>query len=481
MKLGKLEKRLSAGLLSCFFSFGLMAQEASTVLTLSLEKALEIALSDNPTIKVADKEVDRKDYSRKEAIGALLPVIDASGQYSRTLKKQVMYMDMDVDAGLENPDMGSGSETGGEDGVAGGLGGFDMSKGMKVGRDNNWNGGFNMSLPIIAPALWKNVQLSRIDLEQTIESARASRISLVNQVEKAYYNILNAEDSYKVLLMSYDNAKLNAKTYNDKFKQGLVSEYDVLRSEVQVRNLEPGLLQAENGLRLAKLQLAVLLGLDVNIDIETETKLSDYEELLYHDALDLDTSLQHNTDLKQMEIQARLLKKSLQVQQMSYYPTLSATANYTWMSMNNDFKFSQYRWTPYSTVGISLSIPLFQGGTRYFKEKQAKIGIEQLQYQRADLERNLRMQVQAAQDNIAKSVIQVASNKEGVRQAEKAYSIMQKSFEIGSATFVELNDADLALTNSKLAYNQAIYDYLTAKAELNMVLGKNVVEVNNNK
>ena len=293
--------------------------------------------------------------------------------------------------------------------------------------------------------------------------------------------MMNAEDSYNVLLMSYDNAKLNAQNYRDKFKQGLVSEYDVLRSEVQVRNLEPGLLQAENGVRLAKLQLAVLLGLDVNIGIETETKLADYEELLYRDALDLDTSLQHNTDLKQMEIQERLLEKTLQVQQMSYYPTLSATANYTWMSMNNDFKFSQYRWTPYSSVGIALSIPLFQGGTRYFKEQQAKIGIEQLKYQRDDLERNLRMQVQAAQDNIAQSVKQVASNKEGVRQAEKAYEIMQKSFEIGSATFVELNDADLALTNSRLAYNQAIYDYLTAKAELNMILGKNIVEVDNNK
>lgn len=73
------------------------------------------------------------------------------------------------------------------------------------------------------------------------------------------------------------------------------------------------------------------------------------------------------------------------------------------------------------------------------------------------------MQVQMSMDNIQKSIKQIASNKEGVRQAEKAYSIMQKSFEIGSATFVELNDADLALTNSRLSYNQAIYDFLAAK------------------
>lgn len=86
------------------------------------------------------------------------------------------------------------------------------------------------------------------------------------------------------------------------------------------------------------------------------------------------------------------------------------------------------------------------------------------------------MQVQMSMDNIQKSIKQIASNKEGVRQAEKAYSIMQKSFEIGSATFIELNDADLALTNSRLSYNQAIYDFLAAKSDLQLLLGNTDLE-----
>lgn len=70
-------------------------------MTLDLDKAIEIALSENPTIKVADIEITRKDYSRKGAIGNLFPTITASGDYSRTLKKQVMYMDMDI-PGMDN-------------------------------------------------------------------------------------------------------------------------------------------------------------------------------------------------------------------------------------------------------------------------------------------------------------------------------------------------------------------------------------------
>ena len=95
----------------------------------------------------------------------------------------------------------------------------------------------------------------------------------------------------------------------------------------------------------------------------------------------------------------------------------------------------------------------------------------QLGLQRDNLKNTLSMQVQMSMDNIQKSVKQIASNKEGVRQAEKAYAIMQKSFEIGSATFIELNDADLALTNSRLSYNQAIYDFLAAKSDLQLLLG----------
>ena len=94
-----------------------------------------------------------------------------------------------------------------------------------------------------------------------------------------------------------------------------------------------------------------------------------------------------------------------------------------------------------------------------------------MQYQRINLERNLRMQLTAAMDNIKASIKQVASSKEGVRQAEKAYEIMQKKFEVGAATIIELDDANLALATSRLSYFQAIHDYLTAQSDLEQISG----------
>lgn len=482
MDRNKIVSRVAALLALSLWPGILRAQTQPTQpVVLDLKTAISIALNENPTIKVADVEIEKKDYSKKETIAGLFPRIDGAASYSRTIEKQTMYMDseaFDMSAmfapiyntiGQLHPDFEM-PQTGGSSASSSG------ETGMKVGTDNTYSVGFSASLPIIAPQLWKSVQMSSADIEQAVEAARSSRLSLVNQVEKAYYNLLLAQNSYEVIKMSYDNAKLNARDYKNKFEQGTASEYDVLRADVQVRNLEPTLLQTENSVKLSKLQLKVLMGIDMTVDVELTDRLEDYEASMYEATLNIDTSLEQNTDLRQLDLQTAYLKKAVDVQRMAWFPTLSATANYNWISMSYGGVFDDFRWSPYSTVGLSLSLPIFQGGSRLFKIKQAKANVLQLGLQRDNLKNTLSMQVQMSMDNIQKSVKQIASNKEGVRQAEKAYAIMQKSFEIGSATFIELNDADLALTNSRLSYNQAIYDFLAAKSDLQLLLGNTDLE-----
>lgn len=482
MDRNKIVSRVAALLALSLWPGILRAQTQPTqTVVLDLKTAISIALNENPTIKVADVEIEKKDYSKKETIAGLFPRIDGSASYSRTIEKQTMYMDseaFDMSAmfapiystiGQLHPDFEM-PQTGGSSSSSSG------ETGMKVGTDNTYSVGFSASLPIIAPQLWKSVQMSSADIEQAVEAARSSRLSLVNQVEKAYYSLLLAQNSYEVIKMSYDNAKLNARDYKHKFEQGTASEYDVLRADVQVRNLEPSLLQTENSVKLSKLQLKVLMGIDMAVEIELNDRLEDYEASMYEATLNIDTSLEQNTDLRQLDLQTTYLKKAVDVQRMAWFPTLSATANYNWISMSYGGVFDDFRWSPYSTVGLSLSLPIFQGGSRLFKIKQAKANVLQLGLQRDNLMNTLSMQVQMSMDNIQKSVKQIASNKEGVRQAEKAYAIMQKSFEIGSATFIELNDADLALTNSRLSYNQAIYDFLAAKSDLQLLLGNTDLE-----
>lgn len=421
-------------LLTC----GLQAQE---VLKLSLEKALEIAQNESPTIKVADKEIQKKEYAKKETVAGLFPNINASGGYTYTIKKQVFAM---------------------------------MGQSIKVGQANNWNAGISLALPIFAPTLYKSIDLKAKDVELALESARSSKQDLVNQVTKAYYQLLLTQDSYEVLKKSYAHAEENYEVVSNKFKQGVVSEYDKIRAEVQVRNLKPSVVSAENAVNLTKLQLKVLIGLDAYQNIEVVGNLTDYENAMYADVLNVDTAmLDNNTQLKQMKLQGEMLDKQLEINKSAYLPTVSLSSQVSYVSMNEDFRFKDYKWNPYSTVGISFTVPIYQGGARSYKTKQTQLQIEQLNLNTLNLRRNLDVQVKNYMNNIQKSIEQVGSNKEGVKQAEKGYSIAQKRYEVGKGTILELNDSELALTQSKLAYNQSIFDYLSAKADLEKVLGTN--------
>lgn len=416
------------------------SMQAQEVLKLTLKQALEIARSDNPTLKVANREIELKQTAQKEAVWNLLPEASLVGSYTRTLKKQTFAM---------------GDQQ------------------VKVGTDNSYSGGLSVSLPVFAPALYKSIHLSKSDVELAVEQARASELDLVNQVTKAYYQLLLTQDSYEVLKKSYAQSRENYRIVNEKFKQGSVSEYDKISAEVQMRSLKPNVVSARNGVNLAKLQLKVLMGVTADIDIRTDDNLKNYETRLFQRQLD-DTnyrfSLQNNSELKQMELNARILQQNLQLQKTNFMPSLSLSFQYMYTTLTDNFRFSSYKWNPYSTIGVNLSIPLFKG-SNFTKMKQTRIQMEQLEENRINTERQLHMQATGYLDNMTASAEQVMSNREAVAQAVKGRDIANKRYEVGKGTILELNSSEVALTQAELTYNQSIFDYLSAKADLDKVLG----------
>ncbi len=436
--------------------------------TVSLDECLTIALSDNPTVKIADMEVERLDYSKREVIGQLLPTIDFGATYSRMLAKQVMYMNMDGFG-----DMGGSGNNGAEENSRAGE---KKDNGIKMGLDNSYSLGFQASLPLIAPQLWKSIGVSDTQILRSLESARQSRQSLVNQVKNAYYTLLLAQDSRKVIQESYDMAALTNRTYQQQREAGAASDYDVLRTSVAMKNIEPEIVQADIAIKQARLQLLILMGLDSNFELEAASQLSDYEAGMYETVLSINPDYSGNSDLRLLDIDSKLLKQNLDIQKLAFVPTLSLTANYNWTSMSNGSPFSNFRWNPYSTIGVTLSVPIFHGGQRINKVKQAKIQFAETQWQRENLERSISMQVDLAIDNIQLNVKQIASSSESVAEADSAHTIMEKSFGIGAASYLDLRDSELSLTRARLAYYQAIYNYLVAGSNLELLLGNAPIE-----
>ncbi len=430
------------------FLFGLVGhgQQRGSVLQLTLRDAIVIALSENPTIKMADQDVELKKVSRKEAWQSLLPTVDLSGNISYTIEAATMNID--------------GNQ-------------------FKMGRDksNSWTGALQVSLPLFAPSVYRTMNMTREDIELALEKSRESRNSMVNQTTKAYFQLLLAQDSYDVLKKSYDFSVENYNVVKAKFEQGKVSEYDKISAEVQMRNMKPSVVSAENAVNLAMLQLKVLLGIsDAELQIEIKDNLKNYEaDVAAFDGQML-VSLKENSTLKQLDFNERLLHSSLKVQKASFMPTLALSYQYQYQSISNaDFRLGNYNWSPSSTLALSLSVPLYRA-SNFTKVKSTRIQLEQLTENRINTERQLQMQATSYQDNMEASAEQLMSNKESVAQAEKGRLIAQKRYEIGKGTILELNSSEVALTQSQLTYNQSIYDYLVAKADLDYLMGKDYHE-----
>lgn len=410
-------------------------------LTLSREECIRIALDQSPTVKIADTEVKKSDYSKRETLARLFPQIDFQLAYTRSIELQTMSMD---------------------------FGG--MSQKIKMGLDNSWNTGFSATLPLIAPTLWKAIQISDTQILQNLESARASRLDLALGVSKAYYGLMLAMASREVLRQQYDVSTYNAEVYQKQFEQGTASEYDVLRSSVQVKNLEPEILQADIAVKQCQLQLMVLMGVEEGTTVIPSSSLEDLQSAMRLRATE-GYSLAGNTSMRSLELQTKMADQNITLKKFEYLPTFGANFNLNWSALSNGSPFRNQEFNPYCNVGFAISVPIFSGMGRYNAVKQAQATRTELQFQRENLESSLNMQLQLALETINLNAKQIDSSLEGLQQARKANSIMQRSFEIGAASYLELRDSELANTSANLMYLQAIHNYLISVAELDNLLG----------
>lgn len=464
------------------------AETADSALVITLDQALQIALSENISVKVADKEIERTEYAKKGTYASLFPQIDISGAYQRTIKKQVMYMDFDMSS--LGGGAGSGSEEGAGEGAGDGEGDIQipegageesgagaLSNGMEVGRWNTWNAGVSAAMPIVNAQLWESIKVSGKSVELAVEKARASRLDMVSQVKSAYFATLLAKEAFDVYKQVYENAVSNYEEAQKKYNAQKCSELELTRAKTTVANAIPNVYSAESNVILSLWQLKAVMGVDLDLNIDVAGALEDYSTEMMRDINEAEgLDLSNNTTMRQLAIQAEQLASSIRVQKFANIPTLSLGFNFSMNAMTNDFNFSQYRWTPYSYVGLSLSIPVFAGGKRYQAIRQAKNQYEQVQLQTTNTERQLKIAIRQSLNTMETSMKTYYSSVEAVKMAQKAYDIAEKSYQVGRSTLIELNDAQLALTQAKLAQSQAVYNFVTAKAQLENTLGQDFIE-----
>ena len=441
--LTKFTKKLMMAVVCVAITIGVNAQTGKDSVHIDLNKAIEIGLSESPSIHIADRDIQIKQQYKKEQIVSLFPDVSLTGSYQYTILKQSMAMSM---------------------------GGQDMT--IKVGKDHNYSMGASLSLPLIVPSLWSSLKLSQMDIELAMESARSSKIELVSQIKQAYYTYLVAKQAYEVLLQSYANTEASNELVIKQFEQGLVSSFEKLRSNVALQNRRPEVTAAAKAATLANMRLKIILGLDINEPIIFDGQLSDYEDEVAKAVVPSlnELNFDENSSLKQMDLGIAQLQQTKKIIKGSACPSLALSGSLMYSGMGDTGgSFNNF---PYSVIGLGLSVPIVSWAGTSYKLKQTNLSIDNMQEQRVDVERNLRLGAQSYLNDMQQAMEDFISDKETMKQAEEAYSIAQKQYEIGMNTWLDMNSSELVLTSTRLTYCQTLFNYLTAKAALDALMGK---------
>jgi outer membrane protein TolC len=335
-----------------------------------------------------------------------------------------------------------------------------------------------MQVPLFSLALYKNIQISEIEMKAALESARTTKLDLIQQVKNSFYGILMMKESLSVLEKSYKNAQENAQNIAKMYEQGLASEYDKIRTDVAVRNILPTLTQASSGLELAKMQLKMLLSIDMSIPLDVIGDFDAVQKEISRFNKNQEYNFEQNSSLRNMDIQLEKLNKTYELVRSQRLPSLAGFASYQLQMQSNKFSFNTV-WPNSLSVGVSLQIPIFNNFSVSLKEKYTKIGIKKLEYQKELLNKSLSLTACNSINEMSRAQIRLDSDKEAVSQAEKGYEIAKVRYNTGTGTVLELNDSEIALTTSRLNFNQTIYDFLKAKNEFEKVLGYENIEKQN--
>lgn len=416
---------------------------AADTIRVTLTSALARVETENLQLRAASDGVKQAEAAQWERWGALLPTVDASGAYNRHLKKPVIFL----------PE------------------GSPMGSVLELGSDNSYQATVSAALPLFALPAYRNIAMGKTDKAIAVETKRGTRIDLRSSVRLGFANCLLAKESRLVVEQSLQTAQATLENVKNMASQGMVSEYDKVRAEVQVSNLKPLVLQARQGEEVAFLTLRSLIGIadtiPIDVDGDLESILSGYEASAHAVG-----ELTANSNLKLLKLQEQRLSQQQRIVRAGHYPMLSAFANYQWQTQANDFNFDKYHWVEIALVGVQLNIPLFAGFTKYHQEQQLKIGVQRAAWQRSYTEQQLGIQRHALQEQMASARESMQACKEAVDLAQRGVTIARGRYNAGAGTILELTDAQMAHVQANLNYYKAMFDYIKAAVEQDKLEGR---------
>lgn len=407
----------------------------------NVEQAINLAFQNNSSIisakldKLKAQEKVSEVYSEN-----LIPTVTLNSRFQRAIRKQVLNI-----AGQQ----------------------------FEVGSDNSFSNLIDVreSLPILGTPVFTAIRIADYYEKTQQQNITKTEIDVKKNVKAAYYSVLLSKSIVDINKLTQKNSEDNFTVVEKRYKIGTATEFDYLRAKVRLDNSSPQLSESERNYQISRKILLNEIGLKNQQDIEVQGELTyDSTEVMLTTDEMINNIAKNNIEVRQLEVLRNINEELVKVDKANYLPKLSVFGQYTLFTSENDGQpLMDYRFgnTLFVGLGLDWNLNLFRNT---YKVNQSEIEVKKNNEQLAQLKQGLKLRAESSIIALDDAKERISSRKKTVQLAERALELANASYQAGVINLIDVQAAELSLSESRLAYLQAIYDYQIAKAEIEKLL-----------
>lgn len=415
---------------SFLFTFVGFSQSKEKILILDEEKAVNIALKRNWDVLIKDEKLKEAHAQLLKVWSKVFPQISSFCTYQR-------YNDHPF-----------------------------------INYSDNKGYGFSVDQVIFNAQVFNAIRAAHPFLNSVKKERSEQLNAVIFEVKKAFLYSLIAQKSLEVTQNALNLARKYLKTTKIRFENGEASDYDVLRAEVEVKNLEYRFLKAKSVYETSLNYLKLLLGINPQekLKIKGKVKFKRFKKDFTHL---IKFALNRRPLIKAIEFKEESLKHNLSAVKSEFFPSLAL--NFQDMANEKEtFAFNREKYEDYWILTLRLNFPIFEGGLRFFKVKEARAQLKQIKLLKEKTISGIKIEIKNVLLNLESAKKEVEATQSNVKDAKRMYEIIYKRYLEGEASYLDILDARNTLLVSQLNNLQALFDYNLSLLKLRYLTGENL-------
>lgn len=337
------------------------------------------------------------------------------------------------------------------------------------------NASVNLNQVIYSASLNVGLRAAATYRELAQRNLQSTKVTVAEQVAKAYYGVLVAVERAK--LLDYNIGRLDTLLNETGAlnRQGFVEKLDVQRLEVQANNLRAERQNVQNLIELSYTLLKFQMGLGVNDEITLSEQLLDRRADDLRPLISADPTFQYRSRIEYstLETQIKLAEQDIELTQKGYLPSASGFVNYGYNSGRNAFsQLITDPWFNFATIGISLQVPIFDGFQKRNQIAQKRITLQKAQNNGELLRNSIDLQIRQSSITLKNSLQTLQTQQRNRDLAQEIVRVTQIKYKEGVGSSIEVLNAEASYREAQTNYFSSLYDFLITKVDQDRALGR---------